>query len=165
MSDTDELLAEVAKQTGSQEEEPADTSTGQTQPDPTVGGGQSSSRLKDGALSAVPSARGALIATVVSGVGMLAGGLVPFIGGVTGLLGIGIGGFLLGMIDEGRYVDVAIGGGVTAAAALFLGRLTLSVAGGFAVPLALLGGVLGVLAAVVGLYFGRDLRNGVSREI
>jgi len=96
---------------------------------------------------------------------MLAGGLVPFIGGVTGLLGIGIGGFLLGMIDEGRYVDVAIGGGVTAAAALFLGRLTLSVAGGFAVPLALLGGVLGVLAAVVGLYFGRDLRNGVSREI
>jgi hypothetical protein len=109
--------------------------------------------------------RGLLLALALTVAGFLVGGAVPLVGGVTGLLGIAIAGFGLGLLGRGRYLELALAGAATGAVAFFFDRLVLSVVAGFAVPLTLVGGSAGLLAAVLGLYFGRDLRDGLTRSV
>ena len=62
-----------------------------------------------------------------------------------------------------RYAEAAVAGGASGAFALFFGAMGLSVVTGGAVPV--VGAAAGALAALVGFYAGRDLRDGVTREL
>jgi hypothetical protein len=116
----------------------------------------------------VPSLRSFLLAAVVVVGGMFAGSAVPFIGSVTGLIGLFLGAFLLGAASgTRRYVPVAVAGaGAAVFATMMQGVLTLTVVESLGLgPTAALGATTGILVAVVGHYFGRDLRDGLTREV
>jgi hypothetical protein len=86
--------------------------------------------------------------------------LLPF----TGFLGL----FLV-MVAAGlasstqRYVEAGVAGAITGAIGLFVGSVTLTVLTG-GLPLAV-GGVVGALASLAGFYAGRDIRDGLTREL
>jgi hypothetical protein len=177
VSDTDELLREVERQTDpdirsddggtdrpAQRDAPAAST--QREAETTTASGGLRSRLPSRPSVPTPlTPRGLLLSLVLTVVGFLLGGFVPLVGGVTGLLGIGVAGFVLGLLGKGRYLELALSGAATGAVAFFLDRLVLSVVADFAVPLTLVGGTAGLVAAVLGLYFGRDLRDGLTRSV
>jgi hypothetical protein len=187
VSDTDELLREVDSLTDDDlgdRETRADSGTGtsrDTGPDTSLdrreatvqpeaeeresSGGLRSRLPSTPSVPTVLTPRGLLLALALTVAGFLVGGAVPLVGGVTGLLGIAIAGFGLGLLGRGRYLELALAGAATGAVAFFFDRLVLSVVAGFAVPLTLVGGSAGLLAAVLGLYFGRDLRDGLTRSV
>lgn len=111
------------------------------------------------------SLRAFLATTVLALVGFLAvGGLLP-LGGIANLLGIATGTFLAGVAgSSSRYVESAVAGGVIGGGAAVLDFLALTLVG-VGAPLLALGAVGGLLAGVVGHYFGRDLRDGLTREL
>ncbi|MEZ3114425.1 hypothetical protein RYH80_00590 [Halobaculum sp. MBLA0147] len=105
--------------------------------------------------------------------GLVAGGAVPFVGAVTQYVGLFAAAFGYGLVaSDSAYVETSVAGAVAAAVALVLNTLS---AGGFVVGTDVLGrygitltavGVgLGLLVSLVGHYFGRDLRAGVTRDV
>ncbi|WP_086890162.1 hypothetical protein [Natrarchaeobaculum aegyptiacum] len=100
------------------------------------------------------------------GSGLLVGNaVIPFagLGGLVGAFGMA---FLAGLVtSKRRYLEVITGGasagGITG---LLTTDLTFAIAVSFSAPL-LVGAGVGLLASVVGYYFGRDLRDGLSRDI
>jgi hypothetical protein len=98
--------------------------------------------------------------------GFLLFALVPVpLFGLGGLLGLFVGAFLLGLRGGRRaYLEVAAAGAVAAGVATMLTQLLVAVAVG-PVPVAAVGAGAGLLAAVGGHYFGRDLRAGLTREL
>lgn len=93
-----------------------------------------------------------------------AGTFLPLPG--SGLLGVFLATFAFGLIaSDRRYAEAAVAGGVTVGASAFLDAAVVAFLGGFGVSLALLGGGVGAAVAVVGTYFGRDLRAGLTQEI
>ncbi|WP_436908468.1 hypothetical protein [Halosimplex marinum] len=116
----------------------------------------------------VPSLRSFLLAAVVVIGGMFAGSVVPLIGSVTGLIGLFLGAFLLGAASgTRRYVPVAVAGAAAAVfATMMQGVLTLTFVESIGLaPTAALGATTGIVVAVLGHYFGRDLRDGLTREV
>lgn len=86
--------------------------------------------------------------------------LVPF----AGFVGLFVMAGLMGTLSsESRYVEAAAAGGASGALSLLLGSLGLSVATGGVVPV--VGAAVGAVAALVGFYAGRDLRDGVTRDL
>jgi hypothetical protein len=178
MADTDELLAEVDELTGRTDRD-GDTSGGSrsraTAPETTteVETASGSDTTTDGAgglrdrlsPTGLFSVRGFLVALVLTVGGFLLGGVVPLVGGLTGLIGVAVAGFLLGLFGQRRYLELALAGGATGGVGLLLDRLVLSTLGGVAVPLAGVGVAAGLLAAVLGHYLGRDLHDGLSRDL
>jgi hypothetical protein len=121
----------------------------------------------------LPTIRSLVFVIVASAIGFLGGGSVPIIGTIGQFLGLFISSFLIGAIgSRGRYAESAIGGGLVTGTLLLLGTLT-SVFTPFAVEfladygIAIAGaGVgLGSIIAVIGHYFGRDLRSGLTKDI
>ena len=121
----------------------------------------------------LPTIRSLLFVIVVSAVGFVGGGSVPIIGTIGQFVGLFLTSFLIGAIgSKGRYAESAIGGGLVTGTLLLLGTLT-SVFTPFAVEfladygIAIAGaGVgLGSIIGVVGHYFGRDLRSGLTKDI
>jgi hypothetical protein len=92
-------------------------------------------------------------------------GAVPFLGGILGLLGIFAAGFLLGTLGRRGYLELLVAGAATAGVGLLLDQFVLSIVADLALPLAAVGATAGALAAVLGHYFGRDLRDGVTRSL
>lgn len=91
---------------------------------------------------------------------------VPLFSGLGGLLGVFAAGFLLGLRGgRRRYVATATAGAGVAGIASFVDYFVLSLVGGIGLPLVALGAAGGAIAAVVGRYFGRDLRTGITREL
>ena len=116
----------------------------------------------------VPSLRSFLLTFVAVIGGMVAGSAVPLIGSVTSVLGVVAGAFLLGLLSgKRRYFPVAVAGAIAAvAASATLGALTFALVESLGLaPSAAIGTTTGVLAAVVGHYFGRDLRAGLTRDV
>lgn len=116
----------------------------------------------------VPSARSFLLAFVLVIGGMLLGSGVPFIGSLTALGGLFGGAFLLGLVSGNRrYFPVAVAGAAAAVGATAMqGVLTLTFIQSIgAAPTAALGATTGILIAVLGHYFGRDLRSGFTRDV
>lgn len=122
-------------------------------------------------LGGVFSPRGFLLAFVLTLGGFLLGsavplvGAVPFLGSALGLLGIFAAGFLLGTLGRRGYLELLLAGAATAGVALLLDQFVLSIVADLALPLAAVGGTAGALAAVIGHYFGRDLRDGLTRSV
>jgi hypothetical protein len=83
-----------------------------------------------------------------------------------GLLGVFAATFLFGLaVSDRRYAETALAGAIATAGGTFLDVAVVAVLGGAGVPLVAAAGVLGAAVAAVGTYFGRDLRDGLTRDI
>jgi len=106
--------------------------------------------------------------------GAFVGGLVPIVGGTLGrAVGLFAGAFAVGLLlPRRRYVETGLAGiGVGAASALFgvltVGFLPIGVdfLAEYGVGATAVGAVVGLLVSLLGHYFGRDLRAGLTAEL
>lgn len=111
------------------------------------------------------SPRRFLVALLLTVAGLLVSStFVPLPG--AGLLGIFGAAFLFGLaIDERRYVEAAVAGAIVTAASTLLDVAVVAFLGGFGVSLAALAAGAGALVGTIGTYFGRDLRDGLTRNV
>lgn len=110
------------------------------------------------------SPRAFAVAVVATAVGLVAGGAVPLVGTLTGYLGVFAAGFALGLAGWRRYAEVGLAGAAAAGVSALLDHLVLSLAG-VGAPVVAVGAGTGLLAALGGHYFGRDLRGGLTRDL
>lgn len=107
------------------------------------------------------------ISAVLVLAGALVGGIVPIplIGSFTKLLGVFGAAFLHGVTaSDSRYAETLVAGGVVGLALAVLTNPILALSG-VGVPIVAVSTGLVVLAALVGHYFGRDLRDGLTRDV
>ena len=107
----------------------------------------------------------------ISGVLLLAGALlggvvpIPFVGGLTRLLAVGAAAFLHGTTaKDSRYAETFVASGVVGAGLAVVTNPLLTFTG-VGVPLVAISTVATILVAVVGHYFGRDLRAGLTQDV
>lgn len=109
-----------------------------------------------------------LLALALSAGGtFVAGTFVPLLP-ATGLLGLFAATFVFGLaVRERRYAEAAAAGGLVTGVGFLLDFAVISALGGLGVgvPVAALGAGLGVVVALAGTYFGRDLRHGLTRDV
>ncbi len=111
------------------------------------------------------SVRALVVAFVAIGAGMTLGSLVPVIP-FTAFAGIPVGSFLHGLLDrERRYVETAVAGGLLAGLAVVTSLLPQLLAGLNGVRLFAIAAAVGLVLAVGGHYFSRDLRDGLTRDL
>ncbi|MFC5972518.1 hypothetical protein ACFPYI_14355 [Halomarina salina] len=153
MSSTDELLREI---------ESEDTSTRTTSSDAPASDTRRA-RAKERAVG-VFSPKHFVSALLFMAGGFVLGGFVPLLPGVVGIL---LAGFAFGLVSSGRrYLETGIAGGIVSAIGFFLfnpAAFAIGLANG--PQAALVMGGIGLLAAVVGTYFGRDLKSGLTADI
>lgn len=134
---------------------------------------QQSTESSDGILSSlygrtlgrVLSTRGLGISLVVTLAFSLLFGLIPLLGLLGKLLGIGAAGFVYGLVgSENRYLETGLAGGLVGGLSAFLGNL-LVVSMGSTTRLLAIGVLGGLVVALIGHYFGRDMRQGVTRDV
>jgi len=120
------------------------------------------------------SAKAFALALVTVAVGVFVGGLIPLIGGTVGTAGgVFLAAFLLGFaLSTRRYVETGIAGGAAGAVSavtsvLGVGFLPIGIdyLSQWGLPLVAVGGGVGLVLALLGHYFGRDLRAGLSRDV
>lgn len=114
------------------------------------------------------------VALLVLGGGSVLGGFVPLIGGSVGrLAGVAAGAFLIGAVAaRRRYVETALAGAGVGAASTLLSVLSVGFLPvgvrflqDYGVGLVGVGATLGALVALIGAYFGRDLRAGLTADV
>jgi len=111
------------------------------------------------------SLRALLFAFGAVGGGMVLGGLIPLVP-ATELVGVLLGGFVYGLLaSERRYLEVGLAGGVSGGVVAVLSLLPQLAAGLNGPRLFAIAGGIGLVLALVGHYFGRDLRSGLTREL
>ncbi|GAB7008257.1 hypothetical protein [Halorubrum trueperi] len=108
------------------------------------------------------------------GLGVFAGGAIPLIGGTIGSVGgVFLAAFFLGLVfSSRRYVETglagaAAGAGTAVTSVLGVGFLPIGIDylqqwGG---SLLAVGGGVGLAVALLGYYFGRDLRAGLTGDV
>ena len=135
----------------------------------------SDGRLR-GALSGIGpsfSLRSFLVILVASLAGVIAGGSIPIVGSIGRFLGLFAVAFAAGLVgSRSRYLEVGLAGAVAAGAAFLLGTLTSIFApvavqflADYGVAIVGVGTGAGLLVALAGHYFGRDLRDGLTRDV
>jgi len=83
-----------------------------------------------------------------------------------GLAGVFAAAFLFGLVlEERRYAETALSGALAAGGSAFLDFAVVALAGGISLPLVAVSGGLGAVVAAAGTYFGRDLRDGLTRDV
>ena len=116
-------------------------------------------------LGSVATTRSLLVALVLTVAGLVGFGAIPFLGLVGELLGIAAAGFVYGLGSSSRrYVEMAVAGAIAGGGTALLGNLVVALVASGATLVAA-GLVGGALAGVVGHYFGRDLRDGLTRDL
>ncbi|MEZ3165510.1 hypothetical protein ABNG03_15680 [Halorubrum sp. RMP-47] len=114
------------------------------------------------------------LALVVVAVGVFVGSLIPLIGGTVGTAGgVFLAAFLLGLaLSTRRYAETGVAGaaaGATSAVTSVLGvgflPIGIDYLSQWGLPLVAVGGGVGLALALLGHYFGRDLRTGLSRDV
>jgi hypothetical protein len=116
-------------------------------------------------LGSIATKRSLGTALVLSVVGIIGFSFVPFLSAAGTVLGIGAGGFAYGLGSETRrYVEMALAGGVTGGAATLLSNLIVALVASGATLVAL-SIIASAIAGVVGHYFGRDLRAGLTADL
>jgi hypothetical protein len=129
-----------------------------------AGAGGLRSRLGERAETVATGRSLAAALVVVAASAVLVGGVLP-LGSLGNLLGVALGSFLYGVAaSTRRYTETAVAGTAVGGVLALLGNLALSLTG-VGVPLIAVGAAGGGLAGLVGHYFGRDLRDGLTREI
>lgn len=105
------------------------------------------------------------ITLVVALVGFLVAGGLPLLGGVASLLGLAAGTFAVGVAtSQSRYLESAVAGASVVGVASLLDHIALTL-GGLGLPVVAVGVGSGLVAGLVGHYFGRDLRAGLTRDV
>ena len=159
MSSTDELLREV---------ENNDPST-QPEQEPEQETESRRSRIADKATDLF-SPRNFAISLVLIAVGLfITGSLIPIVSAIpgTGFIGVFVAAFALGSLNSERsYLETGVAGAVVSGVSVLFSKfLVFSIAGGLGTELALIGCAIGAVVALIGHYFGRDLRAGVTKDI
>lgn len=155
--DVDELLAEVDNGAVDPDESQDRAARGTDQRDPTL-----RERIEE-----LFSPRVFLVALVLTTVGVALGRFVPipFIGGLLGFVGVFLAGFALGIVSDGRhYPETGVAGALVTGGWSVLGNFTLVLVG-VGLPFILANAGIGLVCGLLGHYFGRDLRNGLTREV
>jgi hypothetical protein len=120
------------------------------------------------------SAKAFALSLVAVAVGVFVGGAIPLIGGTVGVAGgVFLAAFLVGLaLSARRYVETGLAGaiaGSTVAVTNVLGVGFLPIGIDYlqqwGLPLLAVGGGLGLVLALLGHYFGRDLRAGLTADI
>ncbi|WP_311171978.1 hypothetical protein [Halobellus ordinarius] len=119
------------------------------------------------------SLRSFLVVLALSLFGTVAGGSIPLVGSIGQFVGLFLAAFVVGLVgSRGRYFEVALAGAIAAGVAFVIGTLTslfapvaIGVLADYGLAIAGIGTGAGVLVALAGHYFGRDLRDGLTREI
>ena len=120
------------------------------------------------------SLKGFAVALLAVVVGTVLAGLVPLVGGtVGGVAGVLLGTFLVGLVfASSNYVETGLAGALagagTAVSSVFgVGFLPIGIdyLGRWGLPLLAVGAGVGLLCGLVGHYFGRDLRAGITGEL
>jgi len=95
--------------------------------------------------------------------GVLAGATVlPFAGRMIGMFAVA---FIIGLFaSKRRYLEMSAAGISVGGVAAVISN-TVLIAVGSGQPLIAVGATVGLLASVVGYYFGRDLRDGLSQDV
>jgi len=121
-------------------------------------------RLRAGA-GRVASGRALVLAFVATAIGAIfLGGAIP-LGGLSTLLGVFLAAFVYGTFaGANRYLEHGLAGTVVGGATTLLGNLTLTTLGP-GVPILAVGAIAGGVAGLLGHYFGRDLRDGLTRDL
>jgi heme O synthase-like polyprenyltransferase len=152
--DVDELLAEVDDGAADADEDQQRTSRETDQ----------ESTLRERA-ERVFSPRAFLVALVLSVIGVALGGFVPILGAVLRFVGVFGAGFALGAMSKDRhYLEAGLAGALVPGVGTLVNSFAL-VLGGVGLPVIVVAVGLGLLAGLAGHYFGRDLRDGLTREI
>jgi FtsH-binding integral membrane protein len=153
---------ESAVATGASDRAGSDTSTDDA-------GGSASLRTR---LGRVFSPRAFLAALLLSVGGLTLGqavpilGQLPLVGQFLGFLGVFLAGFVLGLgAKRRRYLEGALGGATAAGLAFVANAVLFTFVSDVGLQFAAVGAGIGAAAALIGVYFGRDLRNGLTREI
>lgn len=101
--------------------------------------------------------------------GGLLGGTVPLVGGFAGLVGVFGAAFVAGLASSGKhYLETGLAGATVAGVILLVTRLDivfLTALRDVVPELGVIGAGAGALAALVGHYFGRDLRDGLTADL
>lgn len=105
--------------------------------------------------------------------GLLVGGAIPLVGFVGRFLGLFAVGFAVGLTaSRRRYLEVGLAGALASGLAFVLSTLTAAFApfavdflAKHGVAVAGMGAGAGLLASLAGHYFGRDLRDGLTRDV
>lgn len=148
--DTEELLAEVETTSEAVDDESATASDG-----PTL-------RERTGDVFSV---RTFVVALALTAVGVVLGGFVPILGAILRYVGVFFATFALGAASERRhYVEAGLAGALVPALGTLLDYFALTI-GGVGAPVIAVAAGVGLLAGLVGHYFGRDLRDGLTREL
>ncbi|MGM0590193.1 MAG: hypothetical protein ACQETI_00960 [Halobacteriota archaeon] len=120
-----------------------------------------------------------LVALVASIGGLVVGGAIPLLGAIplVGLvgrfLGLFVAAFVVGLASSRRrYLEVGLAGALAASLTFVLGTLgsiflpfAVDLLADYGVGIAGLGAGTGLLVALAGHYFGRDLRDGLTRDV
>ena len=125
-----------------------------------------------GRLSGRFSAKALLVSLLCVAVGVGVGGMLPLVGGITSLIGVAAATFLLGVVGRSWYLETAVAGGAVVGVNFALSLLTsvalpigVDVFQQYGLAFSGVGIVVGVALALVGHYFGRDLHDGLTRDI
>ncbi|ELZ25233.1 hypothetical protein [Natrinema limicola] len=164
---TDDLLEETDRLRSESDVAGGDESVASAGDPSSVAGGETrswysplTSRLSLGRYFS-PKGYAALVALL--GVGLLVGATVLPIAGR--MIGMFVTAFLIGLVaSKRRYLEMTAAGVSVGAVASVLNNMILTVAGS-GQTLVAVGATVGVLAAVGGYYFGRDLRDGLGRDL
>ncbi|PSP87700.1 hypothetical protein BRC78_06460, partial [Halobacteriales archaeon QH_8_68_33] len=134
----------------------------------TGGPGLLSRMRPSGVPNPLPSGRSVLLTFGVVILSVLLASSVPLLGIVGAPLGVFAGAFALGLASgTRRYVEFALAGALVSGLGAFQGslfRVAILSDAGFAPVFAIAGGI-GLVIALLGHYFGRDLRNGLTASI
>lgn len=118
-------------------------------------------------LESIFSPRTFLLRAVLLLVGAFGAGFLPFVGGVLAVaLGVFGVAFLIGLVaSEGQYLETVTAGGLMGGALALVSSFSIAIASGGTSRVASVGIGVGLVASLLGLYFGRDLRNGLTQDI
>ncbi|QAU11772.1 hypothetical protein EKH57_02825 [Halorubrum sp. BOL3-1] len=169
MDDVDELLDDdLADGEGESRAETGGAATAE----PSAGSAGDAGRI--GVSGRWFSAKAFALALVTVAVGVFVGGLIPIIGGTIGTAGgVFVAAFLLGLVvSTRRYAETGTAGAAAGAVSsvtsvLGVGFLPIGIdyLSQWGLPLVAVGGGVGLTLALLGHYFGRDLRAGLSQDI
>ncbi|NHN41421.1 hypothetical protein G9C85_07190 [Halorubellus sp. JP-L1] len=110
----------------------------------------------------------AAISGIVLSVGALLGFLVPIpvVGSLARLLGVGVGAFLHGATaSDSRYAETVVASGVVGLVFTLLTTSMFVALSDVGVPILAISTAVTVAVALVGHYFGRDLRAGLTADV
>lgn len=100
---------------------------------------------------------------VVAGVGR---SVVPVVSGIGGVLGAFAGAFLIGLISsKRRYAETGVAAGLLGAISAIPGFVAFGLGLQSIATIAAVGAAVGLVVALLGVYFGRDLRKGLTQDI